>query len=95
MPSDVFAARHAQWPVLGWFDGAVVSGDEGVLKPDAEIFRRLIGRFDLEPTTTLFVDDRTDNVEGAVALGFVGHHFVDADGLEARLVELGLLEPGG
>lgn len=93
MPSDVFAARRARWPVLRSFDGAVVSGDEGVLKPASEIFQRLIGRFDLEPATTLFVDDQAVNVEGAEALGFVGHRFVDADGLEDRLVELGLLAP--
>ena len=34
---------------LAAFDGVVVSGEEGVCKPDPEIFHRLARRFDLVP----------------------------------------------
>ena len=92
MPTDVFRARVDRFQVLQRFDGAVVSGEEGVVKPDPEIFRRLAERFGLDPAVTLFIDDAEVNVLGARAVGFQAHRFVDAPTLEAELVALGLLE---
>lgn len=91
MPSQVFAARLARYDVLKGFDGAIVSGDEGVLKPSPEIFRLLTERYRLEPGETLFIDDSLVNVEGARAAGLRAHHFVDPKSLEAELVSRGLL----
>jgi 2-haloacid dehalogenase len=90
MPADVFAARRRRYVVLQRFDGAVVSGEEGVLKPSAEIFAILRDRYDLDPARTLFVDDMEVNVAGARAAGFLGHRFVDAPALAARLRKHGL-----
>jgi 2-haloacid dehalogenase len=78
MPAEVFRARRARFDVLQQFDGAVVSGDEGVLKPSPESFEILVSRFDLEPASTIFIDDSEINVRGARAAGFQAHHFVDA-----------------
>ena len=91
MPADVFAARQASFEVLRRFDGAVVSGEEGVLKPSPEIFRRLAERFALDPAETLFIDDAEANVSGAQAAGFHALRFIDAPTLEAELVRVGLL----
>ena len=91
MPADVFAARRARYPVLAHFDGAVVSGEEGVLKPSPEIFALLRDRYGLVPHETLFVDDLELNVRGARAAGFLAHRFVDAATLAAALREHGLL----
>jgi 2-haloacid dehalogenase len=85
MPADVFAARRARYPVLRRFDGAVVSGEEGVLKPSPEIFAILRDRYRLDPATTLFVDDQEANIEGARAAGFLVHRFVDAPTLAGAL----------
>ena len=89
MPVDVFAARRARYEVLRRFDGAVVSGEEGVLKPSAAIFARLAERYRLDPPATLFVDDAEVNVAGARAAGFAAHRFVDAPTLAACLRERG------
>jgi HAD superfamily hydrolase (TIGR01509 family) len=91
MPADVFHARVERWAVLREFDGAVVSGEEGVLKPSPEIFALLLERFGLTAAATLFVDDAAVNVEGARAAGLQAHHFVDARTLDAELVARGLL----
>jgi HAD superfamily hydrolase (TIGR01509 family) len=91
MPSDVFAARVERFPVLREFAGAVVSGEEGVLKPSAEIFAILAGRFGLDPSESLFIDDTAANVEGARAAGFHAHHFVGAEALEVELTAHRLL----
>ena len=90
MPADVFAARRERYAVLNRFDGAVVSGEEGVLKPSAEIFDRLRARFDLVPGETLFVDDVEANVAGARTAGFLAHRFVDPPTLAAALRDHGL-----
>ena len=66
MPSEVFRARRERFEVLQQFDGAVVSGEEGVLKPSPEIFEILVTRFDLEPASTIFIDDSEVNVRGAL-----------------------------
>src|SRR3546814_13661148 len=58
MPTDVFAPRHAKYGLPKGFDGAVVSGDEGVLKPSPEIFQMDTSSVGLEPAETLVSDDR-------------------------------------
>lgn len=90
MPADVFAARRRTYPVLRRFDGAVVSGEEGVLKPSPEIFAALRERYRLDPAETLFVDDMEVNVAGARAAGFLAHRFVGAPALETELRAHGL-----
>jgi 2-haloacid dehalogenase len=92
MPADVFRSRRARYPVLRDFDGWVVSGEEGVLKPSPEIFEVLTRRYDLDPAETLFIDDAERNVAGAAALGFRTHRFVGPASLERELTELGLLD---
>ena len=52
-------------PVYRHFDGEVISCEEGVAKPEPEIYDLLISRFALEPEDTLFIDDRKENVEAA------------------------------
>ena len=90
MPVDVLEARRRRYPVLRQFDGAVVSGEEGVLKPSAEIFARLRDRYGLDPAETLFVDDLEANVAGARDAGFLAHRFVDPVTLAVALRDHGL-----
>ncbi|HEX2762609.1 MAG TPA: HAD family phosphatase [Allosphingosinicella sp.] len=73
------------------FQGIVVSGEEGLLKPDPALYYRALDRFGLKPAEALFVDDRAINVEGAQAVGMHGHLFTGADGLRTRLEAEGLL----
>ena len=75
---------------LDWFDGLVVSGLEGVAKPDAEIYRRL-EPLGVRLEDAVFIDDRADNIETAEALGMTGIHFTGAAALDRRLEQLGLL----
>ncbi len=84
-----FVAREAA--LFAPFRDIVVSGDEKLIKPDAPIYRLALRRFGLMPGDAIFIDDRLENVRGAEANGFVGHHFTDAPTLRATLVDLGLL----
>lgn len=69
-------------PVYTLFDGEVVSCDEGVVKPESEIYNLLTERYNLEPSKTLFIDDRKVNVEAAEALGWRGYHFTSSKAKE-------------
>ena len=64
-----------QQPVYSMFDGEVVSCEEHVVKPEAEIYARLEERYGIEPSETLFIDDRRANVEAAIRRGWGGYHF--------------------
>lgn len=89
---ETFPWARATFPVLSRFEGVVVSGDEGVAKPDPRIFAILLDRYGVEPGDAVFVDDRRDNVEAARALGLHGLVFTDAATLRTDLERLGLLE---
>ncbi|MCL2465086.1 MAG: HAD family phosphatase [Micrococcales bacterium] len=71
-------------------DGVVVSGIEGVSKPDRRIFRIAIDRYRLDPARTLFVDDHAPNVWAALALGFAAVPFTGADDLRRTLAIRGV-----
>lgn len=79
------------FPFLGRFRGVLVSGQVGLIKPDAAIYRRLCADFAIEPADAVFIDDSARNVEGAAALGFHGHHFRRPEALRTWLAGLGLL----
>ena len=92
MEREAFASRLARYSFLSEFDGWVVSGQEGVAKPSEEIFRRLLSRFGLDATRTLFVDDRKLNVDAAEALGFRTCLFSTPSSLRGALSKWRLLD---
>lgn len=68
-----------------YFEGFVISGEEGVVKPQPEIFRRLIERFGVDPAHAVFVDDVQHNVDAARTLGFHGVRHESAEQLRREL----------
>ena len=57
------------------FEGEVVSCEEHIVKPDPAIYTTLRARYELDPAETLFIDDRKENIEAAIAEGWQGFHF--------------------
>jgi 2-haloacid dehalogenase len=90
-PGETFPAGRERFGFLDRFEGVVVSGDEGVAKPDPRLFGILVDRYCVAPARSLFVDDAPANVEAAAALGFATERFTDALALRARVVREGLL----
>lgn len=56
-------------PAWDLMDGAVVSGEERLMKPDPAIYQLLCKRYGLLAEECLFVDDNADNCEGARVAG--------------------------
>lgn len=90
--SDELYHAHAPrlFPELALLDPVVVSGTEGVAKPDPAAYVLAIERAGLPAPELVFVDDRASNVEAAVACGLRGLVFTDAETLRIDLRGLGL-----
>jgi len=71
------------------FRGVLVSGEEGVVKPDPAIYQLMLERFDLEAGDCLFIDDRPDNVTAARNIGMKAVCFQSPTQLEAALLDWG------
>ncbi len=89
--AETFPHARSRFAFLDWFRAIVVSGEIGMVKPDAEIYEFLLATHDLTAAETVFIDDKEENVEAARALGFQGIHFTDAVDLRAALGELEVL----
>ena len=76
-----------QQPVYKYFDGEVISCEEGVVKPMPQIYNILIQRYELDVEYTMFIDDRIENVEVAKTLGITPFHF-DRNDAESSCVRL-------
>lgn len=87
--------RHREYwqsvPGSECFDGRVISAEEGCVKPDPEIYLRLLARFGLRAEDCLFVDDTMENVEGARRVGMQAVLFCGAAALEEELRRLDTL----
>ena len=86
-----FALARQRFRFLDDFDACVVSGYEGVAKPDAHIYEILFARAGVAVGELLFVDDSLANVRAAEALGMAAIHYRDGVDLESELRARGAL----
>jgi 2-haloacid dehalogenase len=91
--AETFPPQRKRFAFLSWFHGIVVSGFEGIIKPDPRIFRILCERYAVTPESAIFIDDVARNAEAASALGIHGIHFRSPEQLRGDLAALGML-PG-
>lgn len=54
------------WPLI---DGAVISYEVHLCKPDLAIYKALLDKYSLDPSECIFFDDRPENVEAAIKSG--------------------------
>ena len=88
--ADTWEEGRELFPILKEFDVEVVSGREGVIKPEAAIYELVEERTGLRGEDLFFTDDKPANVEAAAARGWRGHVFAGVEGLEAALAREGL-----
>lgn len=80
-------SNYTFWPL---FEGAIVSAEVALLKPQPEIYQALLAQFALEASETVFIDDMPYNVKGAESEGIAGVQFESACQCEQALQALGL-----
>lgn len=92
LPAEVASETFDAFPLIQRFEDVIVSGAEGVVKPDPKIYRIALERMGHpEPNSILFVDDRHENIAAAASLGFQTHLFETADQLTTHLVAARIL----
>lgn len=89
--AETFPHARARFTFLQWFDGTVISGEVGVVKPDPRIFRILFEHHGIDPEGAIFIDDVPANVAAGQALGLDALHFTSADALRAALEQRKLI----
>ena len=90
-PAQTFAIAQRRFDFLKEFDGIVVSGQEKLVKPDPQIYARLLERYNLRAPNCLFIDDNQANISKAADLGFETVLFTSPDDLRRILTARGLL----
>ena len=65
--ADAFAQDGLR--INDYFDGVVTSFQEGMCKPDPALFKRVLPRYNLDPASTLMLDDSPANCEAARSVG--------------------------
>ena len=73
--SDTFYDYFPRFRPIEDFDGIVVSADIHMIKPDEGIYRYLTDKYNLESEECLFIDDRKENVDTALQLGWQAEIF--------------------
>ena len=66
-------------------DGAILSYQEKMIKPDRCIYELLCDRFQIVPETAVFLDDTIKNIEAAKEFGLHGIHFRTYEQAKAEL----------
>ncbi len=82
---ETFPEAREHFGILQLIDRYVVSGAEGLVKPDPRLFHVLLDRYGLKAEECTFVDDNPDNVAAARALGMEGIVFHGAGDLRKQL----------
>jgi FMN phosphatase YigB (HAD superfamily) len=78
-------------PIIHQFDGYVISSEIGLIKPNPEIYRYAMNKFNLgNPAKIIFADDREVNIKSANDVGWHGYLFQDTASFRKYLIAQGL-----
>lgn len=92
--AETYPGAFKRFEFLRWFDGILVSGEVGIIKPDPRIFELLIRRFAIDPHRVVYIDDVAANATAARAFGIHAIHFTTPEALREELATLRLLRDG-
>lgn len=73
--AETFPVAIRKYKFLELFEGIVVSGEIKMLKPFKEIYNYTLNKYNLDRKKCVFIDDRLNNVEGAIKCGIIGIQF--------------------
>ena len=88
--AETYPVARERFPFLDWFEDVVISGVEGIAKPDPAMFALVLQRTGFAAERTVFIDDNLPNVEGARAAGMHTVHFVSPQQCREELKVLGV-----
>ncbi|MBV1696546.1 MAG: HAD-IA family hydrolase, partial [Hyphomicrobiales bacterium] len=87
--ADTFAETRRRFGFFERFQSIVVSGEIGIVKPDARIFRHLAERQGFDLARAVLIDDSAANCAAARELGMGVVHFKEPGQARRELIEQG------
>ena len=72
-----------------YVDGGVYSYEIKVCKPDNEIYKTILEKYNLVPEETVFLDDKLENIEAANRFGIHGIQFFSVDDAKKKIKLIG------
>lgn len=82
---EAYDTVFSKYSFFKLFDGIFISSHYGLLKPEGEIYLRMLEEFSLSPEECLFIDDTPVNISAAKDLGIEGIVFTDPLSLRQEL----------
>ena len=89
--AETFPWALSTFDFLHWFEGIVVSGVEKMRKPQPEFYQILFDRYDVDPNTSLFIDDNIKNIRAGKEVGLTTIHFESSKQLLKDIERIGIL----
>ena len=86
--NDLRGVLERELKILDAFDQVIISAEVGLVKPDERIFRLALERLGVAPREAVFVDDFSENIDGARAIGLHAIHFRSADQARVEIERL-------
>lgn len=86
-PKDAFEYTYDMCPFIQNGDGMVISYDVLMIKPDKNIYLKLLDKYGLKANECLFIDDLDINIEGAKSVGINAFVFKDLEDRYKKLEE--------
>jgi len=80
-----FETVYSKYDFFKHFDGGIISYKENLLKPESEIYYKLLDTYNLTAEESLFIDDTIVNVEAARRLGINAVHYEGCEMLRKSL----------
>jgi glucose-1-phosphatase len=85
-----FEYLKSNFPVFDIFNDIFLSCEMGFIKPEPEIYLRVISSLGVLPGEIFYVDDRPELIEASLKLGLRGFVFKGADQLKTDMVSCGI-----
>ena len=82
---DAFEFITDKYEFFKMFQGGIISYKENLIKPEAEIYEKLLKKYELAASETIFIDDTFENVAAAKKAGINAILFKDCEQLKADL----------
>ncbi len=86
-PKDAFEYTYDMCPFIQNADGMVISYDVLMIKPNKNIYLKLLDKYELKANECLFMDDLDANVDGAKSVGINAFVFKDLEDGYKKLEE--------
>ncbi|MGP5165214.1 HAD family hydrolase [Arthrobacter rhombi] len=85
MPARMSQIFEAEGWWTGYFEHLIFSGPLRLAKPDPRIYEHALARIGAEASEVVFIDDKSENIEAAAALGLGTVHYTAGTDLAAEL----------